>query len=209
MPSPREAQLERFKRVLLGLTDQQLRVDWLAEQMRSQPTEQLAPVLDALIGQSEIAEPRAREALATIAAWAAGVASEAELAPLRRVALDQRLLSLQRVIRRVPTPSEPARSEPPVPDYGRGRELTLGERRNLARRADRGGFEALLRDPHPMVIGELLTNPKTTEDDVLRLAAHRPARPALIQAIARTRWLSRRRVRLSVLFNPGSPPASR
>jgi hypothetical protein len=48
-------------------------------------------------------------------------------------------------------------------------------------------------------------NPKTTEDDVVRLAALRPARPSSIEAIARTRWLTRRRVRMTVLLNPGSP----
>jgi hypothetical protein len=57
-----------------------------------------------------------------------------------------------------------------------------------------------------MVVTELLTNPKTTEDDVVRLAAFRPARATSIEAIARTRWLTRRRVRMTVLLNPGSPP---
>lgn len=197
--------VERFKRVLLGLSDERLRVDWLNEQVRSSPERDLATILDTLIGQSEVAEPRAREALATIAGWAAGTASLVQLERLRAVALELRLLSLQRVIRRVPRPSEPVRSEPPVPDYGAGRELSLGERRNLARRSDRGGFDRLLRDPHPMVIRELLDNPKTTEDDVVRLVAHRPARPALTEAVAKTRWLWRERVRSGVLFNPGSP----
>jgi hypothetical protein len=45
-----------------------------------------------------------------------------------------------------------------------------------------------------------------TEDDVIRLAAHRPARATSIEAIAKTRWLTRCRVRMTVLLNPGSPP---
>jgi hypothetical protein len=57
-----------------------------------------------------------------------------------------------------------------------------------------------------MVVSELLTNPKTTEDDVIRLAALRPARVTSIEAIARTRWLTRRRIRMTLLLNPGSPP---
>jgi hypothetical protein len=44
-------------------------------------------------------------------------------------------------------------------------------------------------------------NLKTTEDDVVRLAALRPARPSSIEAIARTRWLTRRRVRMTALLN--------
>jgi hypothetical protein len=198
----------RFKRTLLGLADVRLRVDWLDAQVQSEPPETLAPLLDVIVGESEVSEPKAREALVTIALWAAGVARPHDLDRLRRAAYDQRLLSLQRVIRRVPTPSSPAGppgAEAKIPDYGTGRELTLGERRSLARRSDRHGFAALLRDPHPMVVTELLVNPKTTEDDVVRIAAFRPARPNAIEAIAKTRWLTRRRVRMSVLQNPGAP----
>lgn len=203
-----ESGSERLKRILLALPDVRLRVDWLDAQVQSEPAETLAPVLDVIIGESEVSETRAREALLTIALWVAGTAREADLDRLRQVALAQRLLSLQRVIRRVPAPSQsPQSSEARIPDYGAGRELTLGERRNLARRADRHGFDALLRDPHPMVVTELLVNPKTTEDDVVRIAALRPARSSSIEAIAKTRWLTRPRVRMTVLLNPGSPPA--
>jgi hypothetical protein len=197
---------DRFKRTLLSLPDVRLRIDWLDQHVQHEAASLLAPLLDVVIGESEISEPRAREVLVTIALWVAGVARDADLDRLRQTALEQRLLSLQRVIRRVPPPSQaPDAVEPRVPDYGAGRELTLGERRNLARRSDRQRFDALLRDPHPMVVTELLANPKTTEDDVVRLAALRPARPTCIEALARTRWLTRRRVRMTVLLNPGAP----
>jgi hypothetical protein len=198
---------DRFKRAVLSLPDVRLRIDWLDQHVQHQPADNVAAVLDVVIGESEISEPKAREVLVTIALWVAGSARDAALDGLRQAALAQRLLSLQRVIRRVPVPSQPPEpTEPRIPDYGAGRELTLGERRNLARRSDRQRFDMLLRDPHPMVVSELLTNPKTTEDDVVRLAALRPARPSSIEAIARTRWLARRRVRMTVLLNPGSPP---
>lgn len=199
--------VDQFKRTVLALPDVRLRIDWFDHQVQNEPAPQLAALLDVVVGESEISEPRAREVLVTIALWAAGTARDADLDRLRAAALDQRLLSLQRVIRRVPPPSLPPEGgEPRVPDYGAGRELTLGERKNLARRADRHGFDALLRDPHPMVVTELLVNPKTTEDDVVRMAAFRPARATSIEAIARTRWLTRGRVRMSVLLNPGAPP---
>jgi hypothetical protein len=202
-----ETDSDRFKRVVLSLPDVRLRIDWLDLHVQSRPPEEVAALLDVVIGESEISEPKAREVLVTVALWVAGTARETDLDALRRAALEGRLLSLQRVIRRVPSPSQaPEPVAPPIPDYGTGRELTLGERRNLARRSDRQRFDALLRDPHPMVVTELLANPKTTEDDVVRLAALRPARATSIEAIARTRWLTRRRVRMTVLLNPGSPP---
>ncbi len=197
---------ERFLRGLLGLGDVGLRVRWLDDFARTRAPEELAPVLEAVVAGSEVSEPRCREALMTIALWVAG--GGFDLGALRAVAQNEGLLSLLRVIRRgTPASSAPGLSEPPVPDYGSGRELTLGERRSLARRSDRTHFDALLRDPHPMVIEQLLVNPKTTEHDVLRVVAYRPARAALIEAIARSPWLTRRKVRLGILFNPGAPQA--
>ena len=67
-----------------------------------------------------------------------------------------------------------------IPDYGRGRPLTLGERKSLARRPDRAMLDRLLHDPHPDVIRRLLRNPRLTEDDVVRLAARRPGRPEVL-----------------------------
>ena len=200
---------DRFLRSLLSLPDLRLRIDWLHAYAQNERPNLFAPLLDVVIAESEAGETRSREALLTIALWVAGTARPSELEPLRQVALAERLLSLQRVIRRVPTPSRPPpdTEEPRIPDYGAGRELSLGERRSLARRSGRHAFDALIRDPHPMVIRELLRNPRTTEDDVVRVAAHRPARPSSIEAIAATRWLARRRVRMSVLQNPGAPLA--
>jgi hypothetical protein len=201
-----EVPAEHFIRTLLALSDLELRIDWFATRVQSESPDQLAPLLDFVIRESERAEPRAREALLTIALWTAGSARPALLDGLRRVAFDQKLLSLQRVIRHVSSTSlAPDLEDARVPDYGAGRELTLGERRSLARRSGRQRFDALIKDPHPMVIRELLVNPKTTEDDVVRLAAVRPARHSSICAIAATRWLARPRVRMSVLLNPGTP----
>jgi hypothetical protein len=124
-------------------------------------------------------------------------------------AIEQRLFSLERILRKGPPPavSLPPPNEARVPDYGVGRELTLGERRSLARRPDRRAFDKLLDDPHPMVIRLLLDNPKMTEDDVVRLATRRPARAELIQEIGRSpRWVRRARIRMAILLNPGSPP---
>src|SRR6185369_16178692 len=118
--------------------------------------------------------------------------------------------SLGRLLRRAPAPprSVPPPDAAPVPDYGRGRDLTVGERRSLARAPTRRAFDKLLSDPHPLVIRQLLDNPRLTEDDVVRIAARRPVRPEAVTAIARAeRWLKRPRVRLSILLNPGSPPS--
>jgi hypothetical protein len=96
-------------------------------------------------------------------------------------------------------------SQKPVATKAAG-ELTLGQRKSLARRPDRRCFDKLLTDPHPQVIRQLLTNTHLTEADVMAIAAQRPGRSSTIQVIAEfPTWLVRSRVRMAVIYNPASP----
>jgi len=203
------APVERLKRVLLSLPDLALRTGWLRDFLRSSSAHESATVLNALCEDNERADPQAREAILVVALLFASL-GECDLVDQLRAQADARhLLSLSRLLRRAPPPAvhdRPAR-ELPVPDYGTGRELTVGERKSLARSPNRRAFDKLLGDPHPLVIRQLLENPRLTEDDVVRMTARRPARLEVLEAVAQHgRWLSRPRVRLSMLFNPGAPP---
>jgi hypothetical protein len=66
-------------------------------------------------------------------------------------------------------------------------------------------MQRLLADPHPDVIRRCLNNPRLTEDDVIPLAAKRMASGDVLAEIARSRWLRRPRVRLSLALNPSTP----
>ncbi|TAK27533.1 MAG: hypothetical protein EPO40_18120 [Myxococcaceae bacterium] len=95
-----------------------------------------------------------------------------------------------------------------IPDYGRGRVLTLGERKSLARRPDRKLIDRVLRDPHPDVIELLLMNPRLTEPDVVRLCARRPNAPDILLRVFRSpRWAIHPKVRTALALNPSTPPA--
>jgi hypothetical protein len=201
------SEVERLKRVVLSLPELGLRIGWLHDRLSVWTAEHAAAVLNELCEKSEQLEPSAREAQHALSLLIVGLGESEMIEALRRIAQSARLVSLERLLRRGPPPSIISSQEPAVPDYGVGRELTVGERRSLARRPNRKSLEKLLLDPHPLVIRQLLQNPKLTEDDVVRLVARRPPRAAVLSEIAHTpKWLSRRRVRLSTLFNPGSPP---
>jgi hypothetical protein len=93
-----------------------------------------------------------------------------------------------------------------VPDFGRGRPLTLGERKSLARTHDRSLIQRVVRDPHPDVVRILLDNPSLTEDDVVRVCAARPNHPTVLQTVYRhRRWVVRYRPRNAILRNPDTP----
>jgi hypothetical protein len=198
---------DRVQRVVLGLPEVGLRVEWLRDYLVSTPSERAAIELERMCEASERSDPGAREAVLALALLFARFSEESMVGRLRARAEEAHLLSLGRLLRRAPT-SQPPANHPPVPDYGAGRELTVGERKSLARAPTRRAFDKLLADPHPLVLKQLLENPRLTEDDVVRIAARRPARPEVAQALARSpRWLRRPRVRMALLLNPGSPPA--
>ncbi len=115
---------------------------------------------------------------------------------------DRQRCVLDDVIAGEDTPDEEHR----VPDYGRGRPLTLGERKSLARKPDRRMFDRVLRDPHPDVIALLLQNPRLTEPDVVRLCTRRPGVPeVLARFFASPRWSLRPAVRRALAMNPTAP----
>jgi hypothetical protein len=199
-----------LRRTIRSLPEPALRVAWLTRVLEASPPIEVAPLIDTLLREGERGEPAALEATLTLGM----VLVSPEHPDLARKLADAsegtELFSLRRMTRgaraedRRPTTERPAL----VPDYGAGRELTLGERRSLARRPNRRAFEQLLADPHPLVTRLLLENPRMTESDVVRLASQRPAHTSTLLELARSpRWLSRQRVRLTLMLNPSSPPS--
>jgi hypothetical protein len=198
----------RLRRVLLSLPDITLRVGWLRAHLSELRDADAADLLSSLCEDGERADPAAREALLVVAMLLAATGDSPFVERLRQHAEERRLLSLARLLRRGGDPIARPLSEPPIPDYGTGRELTVGERRSLARSNDRKVLSKLLRDPHPLVLRQLLGNPRLTEDDVVRLAARRPLPASTVEALADSpRWLRSQRIRLTLLLNPGTPEA--
>ena len=188
---------------VLSLPELRLRRDWLVFHLHSMPLTDCAQLLDALCKASERGDSAAREALM---AWVAGLINVGEcpwVVQIRRISTSNDLLSLGRLLRTFNSTSLVPEGATAVPDYSAGRELTVGERRSLARKPNRKAFERLLRDPHPLVLRNLLQNPRLTEDDVVRLAAKRPLRGYVVNELAHCPdWILRPRVRMTLLHNP-------
>lgn len=88
------------------------------------------------------------------------------------------------------------------------RPLTLGERKALARTHRRDKLLLLIRDPHPQVVAIVLDNPHVTEQDVVKMAAARPAVPeSLAKIAAHPRWSVRHPVKRALVLNPSTPLA--
>lgn len=90
-----------------------------------------------------------------------------------------------------------------APDLNLGREITLGERRALARGNQPAILEKLLRDPNRLVVEQLLKNPNLREEDVIYIASSRPNTPEVLHEIARHKtWFLRASVRQTLVLNP-------
>lgn len=90
----------------------------------------------------------------------------------------------------------------------RGRPLTLGERKALARTHRRDKLLLLIRDPHPDVVAILLENPHVTEGEILKIASTRSAVPeALAKLASHPRWSVQHAVKRALVQNPMTPLA--
>lgn len=198
-------------RAVLSLGDGGLRAEYVASVVRSWDVAVLATALDEVCERAEQASPDAREALLAVVDALNADGMDEVVQRLREQAAGESLLALERLIRPPAKSTRPPGATPAsrakVPDDGKGRPLTLGERKSLARRPDRETMQRLLADPHPAVIHRLLRNPRVLEDDVVRLAAKRPGRSDVLAEIARsTKWVHRPRVRMALVMNPATPP---
>lgn len=206
--APSRSIADRWLAAIPTFRETAFRVATLRSGVESLAMEDVADALESIAALAEQADPRAREVLTALTPSLADPDLDARVAELRQLAQDRRLFALARMLRRRDRPSA---HQPPEPEERGtvdlpGRTLTLGARKMLARGHDRDQLDRLLRDPHPLVIKNLLVNPRITEGDVVRLAAKRPTYPDVQAEIARSeRWSVRPRVRLALAQNPYTP----
>jgi len=86
--------------------------------------------------------------------------------------------------------------------------LTLGHKKSMARtHRDPDLLARLAAEGEPVVVRELLRNPRMTEDFAVRLAARRPCRPETLRCLFEDRrWRTRSRVAVALAHNPYTEP---
>ena len=82
------------------------------------------------------------------------------------------------------------------------KEVSLGARKALASGAQRHFLERLIYDADVQVVERLCANPRIVEKDILLIATRRPIKADLLNAIARSHWLTRYKVRHALALNP-------
>jgi len=86
-------------------------------------------------------------------------------------------------------------------------DKTIGERRQMARNHNPLVLDKLGYDPDPEVIRRILFNPRTTEQDVIKITSRRPNKPELLDVIYNNaKWIGRYQVRIALARNPYAYP---
>lgn len=233
MAEQADIRARRWAKVLVSLRTTQLRVAWLREELRALPAGDAAEALEHVCAAAEAAEERAEALVHALVELLADPAMAEARDALRTEARARRLLTLERLLRRpfasrgrrrgerelprstdlfpeaddeIAISTDHSEHRRDMPDYGRGRPLTLGERKSIARRPPPDLLPKVLADPHPDVIRNVLASARLTEDDVVRLATKRPNKAQVLHEVARhPRWCQRPRVRLALVMNPMTP----
>lgn len=194
----------RLGQLLEGISDPAMRVPYVGAVFREMTAVEIADILTVAIHG---AEARDGAAGALLLAACLALASE-DARDLRESVAHAAVARGQHQTALLLSPRPPLRQVETldVPDFGKGRPLTLGERKSLARRRDRDLLARVLLDPDPAVIKILLDNPALTEEDVMRLCSRRPIAADVLREVFRhTRWIVRYRIRLSIVRNPFTP----
>jgi hypothetical protein len=221
----------RWGRVIVALRTSQLRAAWLREELRAMPVASAAEALEELCREAEGGKQRAVTALHALVELLADPTLRDAREALRSEARVRHLFTLERLLRRpfvakrdVHHAEGPKSGRPQaltgmedgaalqreetrdLPDYGRGRPLTLGERKSIARRPPPELLHKVLADPHPDVVRNVLASARVTEDDVVRMVTRRPGKAETLAEVARhPRWCHRPRVRVALVLNPATP----
>lgn len=84
--------------------------------------------------------------------------------------------------------------------------ITLGEKRTLARTRNKDLLDRLIYEPHPLVIRNILENPRMTEHEVLKMVSRRPNNETILSEIYQSeRWLRSYNIKISMIKNPYTP----
>ncbi len=206
-----------WARTVSGLRDPGLQVGWVRDQLDRLGDARAADVLTVVLARTEHREPAYARLLLRVSMALAGPESAGRKRAIACFAEARGQLGLARFLGGGEPPAEEQAEDEERPEFEldsalqrslseKGRPISLGERKSLARRRDRQLLNRALRDPHPDVVRILLDNPALTELDVIRSCAQRPVSPeSLLHVFRHPRWIVHYRVRAALAFNPFTP----
>lgn len=182
-----------------------MRAPLAGEQILALSTDTAAFVLDQLIRWTVIGGDREGETLLALVSWLLVDAPYEWKCEVYEAAVHATMECAPRFLLEVP-PRRTVKNLNALRRPHFDRDVSLGERKQLARGARRDILERLLLDLDPQVIAKLCQNPAVQQQDILTIATRRPIVSAVLLELARSqRWLVRYEVRRAIVHNPYTP----
>lgn len=202
-----EAIVSKVLSDLPALPEEGMRLNLLCRRLLSLSDEDGAGLLDILCRMKKGGQegPMARALLVDHQGLKSGLGDERH----RRIYLASVRLGLRRVSRLF---SELKPHKKGLTGYEQEEEapmefITLGQRRSMSKGPVKDLLDRLLSDPDPMVVANLLDNPRVTEKEVLKIASKRPNSPEILRMISvHRKWSKRYEVKRAVASNPYALP---
>lgn len=198
---------EKLLSGLAALPEKDMRLGLFARTLGALPPEDAANLIEIIYGT----DPRNKGALIVRAMMADHDALERAVG---RNAWDSIYLAALRLglsrVERLFNDFEPFRegvSGYEEEEFVKTGHLTLGERRSLSKSHRYKDIEKLLTDPDPVIVTNLLNNPRITEREVVKIASRRPNSPHVLKLVALHRkWSGRYEILKAVSRNPYAFP---
>lgn len=194
--------------LLAGHREKELRASSLKEKLRGLEVEETAAILNLICTKAGAKNPSYVKAYNALPGLLRSLAlSREDLLKLRAVARQNDYFELLQMIITLP----PKKKPPDILESEQDpllKELTLGERKSLAKTLRFDLLKKLVREQDPAVIRTLLLNPRLTETEVLKIASLQPTSPEILEEIFRSpKWIARYRVKKAIVCNPFCPPS--
>ena len=193
---------------LLGQEEKKLRLSYLEARMKHLAVEEIVDILNLICTKANAKILPYSKAYSVLPELLRSLAfNRGDVLRFRAIARQKDYVEVLQMFLDLP-PKKIAPLSPESPSEASLKDLTLGERKSLAKTLRLEVLKKLLKEQDPAVIRTVLVNPRMTEADVLKIASLQPTSPAVLEEIARSpKWIARYRVKKALAFNPYCPPS--
>ncbi len=203
----RESILESLLKEVLTLPERRMQIDLIRRRLSAQGPEEVASILERLYGMDSSMEGvRRLKSIFVDPDTLLEILGEVRYRLTYLSAVEQGVKRIAHLFTNLPPHRKGVRGYF-TEEEAEMELITLGERRSLAKLNNKDTIDRLLSDPDPVVIGNLLSNPRVTETEVVRIVSKRPNSAEILKLVATHRkWSKRYRVIKAIVLNPYTPP---
>ncbi len=203
----RERILASLLKEVLTLPERKMQIDLIKRRLSAQSPEEVACILEKLYGMdSSIEGVRRLKSIFVDPDSLLEILGEVRYRLTYLSAVEQGIRRIAHLFTNLPPHKKGVRGYF-TEEEAEMELITLGERRSLAKLNNKDTIDRLLSDPDPVVIGNLLSNPRVTETEVVRIVSKRPNSAEILKLVAtHGKWSKRYPVIKAIVLNPYTPP---